>query len=141
MVDAQDTILTDRQVTVLKHRETGETQQEIADELGTTDSNVSAIERAAEANINKARRTLELVRTIRAPVRFSAPAGTDFEELVDTVYSSGDSAGIKIDYCRPELYSHLYALLEDATNQNQLESPVEIGLTETGDVNVYSELT
>lgn len=140
MVDAQDTILTDRQVTVLQHREHGDTQQEIADALGTTDSNVSAIERAAEANINKARRTLELIRTIRAPVRFSAPAGMDFEDIVDKVYSLGDSAGIKIDYCRPELYSHLYGLLEDLTNRNQLEAPVEIGLTETGDVKVFSDL-
>lgn len=141
MVDAQDTILTDRQVTVLQHREQGDTQREIADALGTTDSNVSAIERAAEANINKARRTLELIRTIRAPVRFSAPAGMNFEDLVDKVYTSGDSSGIKIDYCRPELYSHLFGLLEDATNQNQLDSPVEIGLTETGDVKVFTDLT
>lgn len=140
MVDTQDTILTDRQVTVLQHREQGDTQQEIAEVLGTTDSNVSAIERAAEANVNKARRTLELVRTIRAPVRFSASAGENFEDLVDKVYSSGDSAGIKIDYCRPELYSHLYGLLEDATTQNQIETPVEIGLTDTGDVKVFLDI-
>ena len=64
MVSAAPTVLTERQVEVLKLREQGQTQQEVAEQLGTTDSNISAIERAAEQNVTKARRTLALVRTI-----------------------------------------------------------------------------
>jgi DNA-binding protein, Tfx family len=63
MVSAESTTLTERQVEVLELREQGQTQQELADHFGTTDSNISAIERAAEQNIEKARRRLELVRT------------------------------------------------------------------------------
>lgn len=141
MVETRKTFLTDRQVEVLELRERGYTQREVAEELGTTDSNVSAIERAADANVEKARRTLELVRTLRAPVRFSVPSGEKFDDIVDEVYSSGDEAGIKIDACRPELYSHLYGSLEDETRRNRLETSIQLGITRDGDVRVFTDDT
>jgi len=140
MVDAEATTLTDRQVEVLELRERGHTQREVADRLGTTDSNVSAIERAAEENVEKARRTLELVQTIRAPVHTTLPKGSYFDDVVDEIYDRGDEAGIKIDYCRPELYSHLYGLLEPHTSENQLDTSVRVGITEDGEVEVFTEM-
>lgn len=139
MVDTQATVLTDRQVEVLKLREKGYTQQEVADVLGTTDSNVSAIERSAQANVEKARRTLELIRTLRAPAQFTVPSGTDFDQLIDRVYAHGDETGIKIGYCRPELYTHLYGALEESTEDNRLTSSVKVGLTEDGEVKVFTD--
>jgi Tfx family DNA-binding protein len=139
MPETEATTLTERQLQVLQLREQGHTQRTVAEELGTTDSNVSAIERAAEANIEKARRTLELVRTLRAPTQFTAATGTEFDTLVDRVYDHGDDAGIKIDYCRPELYAHLYGLLEDHATENRLDTAVDIGLTEDGGVNVFAD--
>ncbi len=139
MVETDGTVLTERQLEVLEHRERGETQQAVAEELGTTASNVSAIERAAEANVQKARRTLELVRTLRAPVQFTVTSGESFDDLVTAVYDHGDEAGVKIAYCRPELYAHLFGLLADVTDANQLTAAVTVGLTEDGDVNVYAD--
>jgi len=138
MVEPGATILTARQVEVLDLREQGLTQREVADELGTTDSNVSAIERAAAANVEKARRTLELVQTLRAPVRFTVAAGSSFDDLVSRVYARGDEAGIKIAYCRPELYTHLYGLLEDVASANRLETATTVGLTTDGEVEVFT---
>lgn len=139
MTDTDGTFLTDRQVEVLELREQGHTQQSVADRLGTTDANVSAIERAAEANVEKAWRTLELVRTLRAPVQFTRPPETSFDELVDEVYARGDTAGVKVDYCRPELYTHLYGRLEEYASQNHIDTAVTVGLTEDGDVRVYTD--
>ncbi|WP_268105294.1 Tfx family DNA-binding protein [Natronomonas gomsonensis] len=139
MVEIDTTVLTDRQVEVIELREQGYTQQEVANELGTTDSNVSAIERAAEKNIEKARRTLELLRTIRAPAQFTVSSGTEFNELVDQVYAHGDDAGVKIRYCRPELYAHLYSLLKEVAHESRLCTEVRVGLTTEGDVKVFSE--
>ena len=136
---AEATVLTDRQVEVLELREQGLTQREVADRLGTTGSNVSAVERAAEENVRKARQTLELVRTVRSPVQFTIPADTKFDDIVGIVYDQGDEAGVKISYCRPELYSHLYNELEAHTTQNRLETRVTVGLTEDGGVNVFTE--
>jgi Tfx family DNA-binding protein len=133
------TTLTDRQVEVLELREQGHTQQEVADQLGTTDSNISAIERAAQQNIEKARRTLELVRTIRSPIQFSVSPKTTFDDLVASVYEHADEAGIKITYCRPELYTHLYGVLEECTNRNELETSIDVGITNQGEVRVFTE--
>lgn len=139
MVSTEATILTDRQVEVLELRERGYTQQEVADELGTTDANVSAIERAAEQNIEKARRTLELTRTIRAPFRFTVDSGTAFTDLLDEVYDNANDAGVKVDSPRPELFVHLFGVLEDHLEQNQLTTDLEIGLTEDGEVKVFAD--
>lgn len=140
MVATEAMFLTDRQVEVLTLREKEYTQQEMAEVLGTTDSNVSAIERAAEENVEKAHRTLEFIRTLRAPAQLTVPEGTYFDDLVDEVYSRGDEAGIKVAYCRPELYAHLYGSLEEYTSQNQLDMSATIGLTKEGDVEVFSEV-
>ena len=139
MLSPESTTLTERQVEVLELRERGHTQREVADRLGTTDSNVSAVERAAERNVEKARRTLELIRTIRSPVRFSVPRGASFDELITSVYSNGDEAGIRVAYCRPELYAHLYGALEDATERNELMERVDVGITDEGEVRVFTE--
>jgi hypothetical protein len=139
VVDTDETVLTDRQVEVLELRERGYTQQEVADELGTTDSNVSAVERAAEANVNKARRTLELVRTLRAPARFSVEAGTSFDDLVSRVYDVGDEAGVTVAHCRPELYAHLYGALDGSVSRNRVETSVTVGLTREGEVKVFAD--
>ncbi|MDH5019635.1 Tfx family DNA-binding protein [Halobacterium rubrum] len=139
MVTSEHTVLTDRQVEVLELREQGYTQREIADRLGTTDSNVSAVERAARANVEKAQRTLDLVAAIRAPVRFTAPAGESFDDLVDEVYARGDDADVTVAYPRPELYSVLYEELSAHASQNRLETPVEVAVSADGDVTVHVE--
>lgn len=136
---AAGTILTERQVEVLRLREEGRTQREVAEVLGTTASNVSAVERAAQENVTKARRTLELVRLLHAPVRFAVEDGATFDEVVDRIYAVGDDCGIKVDYCKPELYSHLYAQLEAHFENSRLAEPIEIGITEDGDVRTYSD--
>lgn len=137
MVSADSTILTERQVEVLELREQGLTQRAVADRLGTTGSNVSAVERAAERNVERARRTLGLIRTIRSPVRLTVDAGTSFDGLVDAVYERGDEDGVKIAYCRPELYAHLFGQLEPHTTRNRLDTEVEVGLTREGEVKVF----
>lgn len=138
MIDASSTILTERQVEVLELRLDGLTQHEVADKLGTTDANISAIERAAEANVDKARQTLHLMRILRSSTRFSAPAGTEFEDLVDKVFAHADRAGIRIGYTRPNLYAHLYQELEAHTRHNQLNTDADIGLTRAGEVQVFA---
>jgi len=137
MVSAESTTLTDRQVEVLELREQGLTQREVAERLGSTGSNVSAIERAAERNVEQARGTLQLIRTLRSPVRLTVDADTTFDDLIDTVYERGDEDGVKIAYCRPELYAHLFGQLEPYTTRNRLDRAVEIGLTRDGEVKVF----
>lgn len=137
MVSVEATTLTERQLEVLELRQEGRTQREVAEVLGTTASNVSAVERAAERNVRKARRTLDLVRTVRTPARFTVESGTSFDDLVAAVYARGDEAGVKIASSRPELYAHLYGELDEYAEDNRLLTAVEVGITEAGEVMVY----
>lgn len=145
LINAEDdpierTILTERQVRILRLREGGRTQQEIADQLDTTTSNISAIERAARTNIEKAQLTLNLAEVIRAPVRVPVEEGTSFEEMIDAVYATSDEAGVRITHARPELYAHLYANLREQVNDNRLLTDIEIGITNDGDVTAFENL-
>lgn len=137
--EAEDTILTAKQARVLERRERGLTQQEIADDMGTTASNVSAIERAAQANVEKARRTLEQVRVLKAPTKVTVSEGATFEALVDRVYERADAAGIKVDYCRPELYTHLYTHLTGRADGDEITAPITVGIGASGDVEIYPD--
>lgn len=139
MATSDSTILTERQREVLELRNHGYTQREVAEEIGTTSSNVSAVERAAEENIEKAYRTVEYARTLSATESFEIEAETHFGDVIETVYEKGDEAKIKIDYCRPELYSHLYGLLNNYTSGNKVRVDVEVGLTSDGDVLVFPD--
>lgn len=139
MVSPDGTVLTERQVEVLELRREGYTQREIAEVLGTTDANISAVERAAEENVKKARRTLELMGTLAAPVRITVDPDTSFEQVVDEIYSTGDKTGTKIDYCRPELYAHLYGMMKEHADRNLIRDRLAVGITHDGDVKVYQD--
>lgn len=139
MVSVEGTSLTPRQAEVLELRERGFTQREIADRWDTTDANVSAVERAAERNVEQARRTLELVRALRSPVQFTAAPGTTFDGLVGEIYDRADEAGIRVAYCRPELQGHLFGQLEPWASRNELEASVHVGVTADGDVRTAVE--
>lgn len=137
MVSAEGTVLTDRQLTILERREAGESQATIAADIETTVANVSAIETAARTNVEKAKRTAELVRTLRTSVHFTIPSGSSFEDIVDEIYDEGDRAGITIKHSRPELQSILFESLETHAQGDQLETAVEVGIGTDGSVEVY----
>ena len=128
------TFLTERQTQVLSRRHAGLTQREIAEELGTSVPNISAVERAARDNVERARRTVELAGRLEAAVRFVQPQGTHLRELVEAVYAAGDEAGVKLPVADPELAAYLRVALRDRFEGRRLVEPVEVGVTPDGDV-------
>lgn len=54
MVSAEETTLTDKQLEMVELREEGLTQRKVAEVLVSTDSNVSAVKRAAQRNVEEA---------------------------------------------------------------------------------------
>ncbi|MBC7098510.1 Tfx family DNA-binding protein [Candidatus Bipolaricaulota bacterium] len=95
---AKNTILTKKQMEILKLRSEGYTQQEIADKLETTRQNVSAIERTARENIKKAENTLKFVRLLEAPIWFTAKKGMDLDEIMEKIFSQADKENIHVVY-------------------------------------------
>lgn len=139
--DVSATFLTDRQAEVLELRHGGFTQQEIAERLGTTVANVSAVEKAARTNIERARRTLSLARLLRSVVRFTAAEGTDLRDLVDRVYEYGNRSDVKVTYGNPELTAYLRTHLDDRLDGNVLTTAAEVGITSDGDVVTHPSAT
>lgn len=133
-VDLDETFLTERQAEVLARRNDGLTQRAIADDIGTSVANVSAVEGAARRNVARARRTLTLARLLGAAVRLRAEAGTDLREVVDRVYGAGDEAGVRIAYTDPELATHLHAHLADRLEDRRLTDDAAVGVLEDGEV-------
>ncbi len=134
----EETFLTERQAEVLQGRHEGHTQREIAERLGTTVPNISAIERAARDNVARARRTVDLARRIETDVWFEPSEGAHLRDLVEQIYAAGDDAGVKITYSDPELAAFLHVHLSDRLEGRRLTAPVEIGITEEGGVVTYT---
>lgn len=111
----------------------------MAEILGTTASNVSAVERAAQEHITKVRQTLELVRVLRAPNWFTDEAGVDLDAIVERLYVSGDDRVISLGYRSRNSIRICLPRLEVCVKNGQLTRPVELGSTGGGVVGVYSE--
>ncbi len=91
-----DSFLTKRQIEVLQMRLAGLSQQEIADSLGTTRSNVSILEKRAHQNIARAERTLQQWLMLRAPISMQAKAGTDVFELPRMIFAAADEKHMRL---------------------------------------------
>lgn len=132
--DVSGTFLTERQAEILELRHRGLTQPEIAERLGTSVANVSAVEKSARTNVERARRTDSLARLLRSAVRFTAAEGTDLRDVVDRVYEHGNRSDVKVTYGDPELTTYLRSCLGDRLDGNVLTATTQVGITPDGDV-------
>jgi hypothetical protein len=133
-----DTFLTERQTQVLMLRERGLTQSEIAERFGTTRANVTNIESSANANVDAASKTVELVDMLSSPVRVEIPRGTDVFDVPQRVYSACDSADVKADCSAVELVERLRKEQAEVLQGNAVRQPIRIVVSHTGDVRIYS---
>jgi hypothetical protein len=91
-----DSLLTDRQLKVLQLRNDGRSQQEVADILGTTRSNISILEKRARQNIRRAEQTLKQWMMIRAPISLQVKEGTDVFEIPRMIFEAADQKSIEL---------------------------------------------
>ena len=129
-------VLTRRQAQVLAMREWGRSQAEIADLLGTSRANVSAVEGSARSNLEKARESIAFAEALRAPVRVNIPEGTDLYEVPQWVYEACDEAGVKVDHSAPDLMKMVSDEAGDAVKGRQIDTELVIGVTTSGSVRV-----
>ncbi len=88
--------LTNRQLEVLQLRHQGLSQQDVADRLGTTRSNISILEKRAHQNIARAERTVQQWMMIRAPISLFVKGGTDAFDLPRMIFAAADEKGIRL---------------------------------------------
>ncbi|HIE31536.1 MAG TPA: Tfx family DNA-binding protein [Methanosarcinales archaeon] len=131
-----DTTLTERQMQILRLRNDGHSQEEIAAELGTTKQNISAIEKTARKNIKRAENTLKFVKMLNAPIWFEVSEGTRLDDLIGTIYSKADAgdADVHVRYDGIALASRIRELAGERIRHRVVVVNFEIGITMNGDV-------
>jgi Tfx family DNA-binding protein len=132
----RDTNLTERQMLVLRLRNDGRSQEEIASGLGTTKQNISAIEKMARKNIERSENTIKFVKTLDAPVWFEVAVGTRLGDLVGMIYKKADSEnmGVHVRYDGVALASRIRDLAEKQIRHRVVVIGFDIGITGNGDV-------
>ncbi len=125
-------LLTSRQVTVLKLRRKGLSQQEVAELLGTTRSNVSILEKRALQNVSRARTTLKEWTMIQAPVSLMVPAGTDVFEVPALIFREADKSKIKLDMNSVDIVVQIRRKAPEALKTRVILRDLEVAVTEDG---------
>ncbi len=132
--ESPDSFLTDRQLEVLRLRQQGCSQQDVADRLGTTRSNISILEKRAHQNIARAERTLQQWMMIRAPITCRAKAGTDVFDLPRMIFAAADEKGMRLPVTSLDIVVQLRRRAPRLFKKRALEQDAEIYVTEEGDV-------
>jgi hypothetical protein len=129
-----ETALTKRQMEVLKLRNEGHSQEEIAQRFGQTKQNISAIERMARANVKKAENTLKFVKLFKAPVWFTVAENTDLDAAVRRIFAEADKAGIHVAYDRLTLTMKIREEARDKIRHRLVLKGFEVGITKEGEI-------
>jgi Tfx family DNA-binding protein len=112
----------------------GRSQQEVADSLGTTRSNISIMEKRAHQNIARAERTLQQLMTLRAPISLQARAGTDVFELPKMIFAAADEKQMLLPITSLDIVVQLRRKAPRLFKKRSLERDAWIFVTEEGEV-------
>ena len=127
-------LLTDRQIEVLRLRFQGLSQQEVAETLGTTRSNVSILEKRAHQNIYRAKRTLEKWKEIQAPISLKIPAGTDIFDVPSMIFKAADEKTIQLPVNSLEVIDQLRTKAPTLFKKRALPEDVQVYVTGGGEL-------
>jgi Tfx family DNA-binding protein len=132
--DEAGTFLTERQIKVLLLRHKGCSQQEVAEYLGTTRSNISILEKRAHQNIARARNTLHRWMAIQAPVSLKVPKGTDVFDIPAMIFAAADEKSIQLPVTSLDIIDRLRKEAPELFKKRALFQDVEIYATEEGEL-------
>ena len=126
--------LTPRQISVLRLRREGLSQQEVAEMLGTTRSNVSILEKRAHQNVERARATIRDWMAIKAPISIKVQKGTDVFEIPAQIFKEADKIGLRIPLSSVDLIAKLKVEVAHAFRGRIIGQEIEIFVSENGEV-------
>lgn len=128
--------LTKRQLAVLQMRHQGLSQQDVADRLGTTRSNISILEKRAHKNIARAQRTVQQWMMIRAPISLFVKEGTDVFDIPRMIFAAADEMGIKLHVTSMDILVQLRRNAPRLFHKRVLGRDVRIYMKENGETMV-----
>ena len=132
--EGHDSLLTDRQLEVLKLRQQGLSQAEVAERFKTTRSNISILERRAHDNIKRAERTLKQWMMIRAPISLKVREGTDVFDLPKMIFEAADKKALQLPTTSLDIIVQLRRKAPQLFRRRAVMKDVEIFITEEGEI-------
>ena len=130
----KDTLLTERQMEVLRLRKQGLTQQVIADMLGTSKANICTIEKSANENIRRAKETLAFLYTLDASELCTLVSGTDLMTAPAKIYTAASPRNVKIKYDSLSLINRISAAVPEKIKGRLILDNIRVYLNKEGDV-------
>ncbi len=134
MMGTNETILTLKQMDILKLRNEGYSHEEIAKRSGTTKQNIHSIEKMALRNMKRAENTMKFMKLLKAPIWFSVDENTDLETVVRRIYSEANGANIHIVYDALSLSTKIREEAMNKIKHRLIVRGFEVGITKEGDV-------
>lgn len=123
-----DLFLTPRQLEILKLRQAGKTQEEIAGLLGTTRENISIAEKRARENVKKARRTLEAYERLTA-IEVDLKDIKDPVKIPRAIFTEADRRSIKVAHSATDILEMINAYTEEHGKH-----PIKVFLMKSGNI-------
>jgi Tfx family DNA-binding protein len=133
---AYKSFLTKRQLSVLRLRQAGLTQEEIARRIKTTRANISLIEKRARENIERSKETIREWNSVVSPVRVTVPKGTDVMNIPDIVFAEADKASIHVKCDSIGLITLIKKEKGYAITNRIVNEPFEVDIANSGEVAV-----
>lgn len=132
--EGAESLLTDRQLQVLQLRKEGRSQQEVADILGTTRSNISILEKRAHQNIHRAEQTLRQWMMIKAPISLKVREGTDVFDLPKMIFDAADLRSIELPVTSLDIIVQLRRKSPQLFRKRAVLKDVDVYVTEDGEL-------
>jgi len=121
-------LLTPRQQEILKHRQTGKTQREIAEILGTSRENISIAEKRAKEKVMRAMETIKEYEKITAtPIDISAIA--DLLQIPKTIFAQADKISLKVAHSATDIMEQI-----EAYAKIYGKNPIKVLLLQSGNI-------
>jgi len=130
------TLLTPRQVEVLRLRALGYTQKRVAEQIGTTRENVVLIEARAKLNIQRARKTLESLKHSGLSVSVEIPKGTHLVDIPRIVLNRANRARIKLGANFTRIYEDMRFKAKNRVSGTRVVRPIVVTLFPDGDYSI-----
>jgi hypothetical protein len=134
---AKKSFLTDQQIRVLRLRKKGMTQQEVAEELGTTRVNVTIIEKRAKLNIERSRETLKEWKEIIAPLSIKILKSTDVLRIPKLVFEETDRVGIKVKLNSLQIIAKIEDEMENKIRNRAIIDDMEVIVSNDGEIRLH----
>ncbi len=132
--EGAESLLTERQLQVLRLRKEGKSQAEVADILGTTRSNISILEKRAHQNIHRAEQTLRQWMMIKAPISLKVKEGTDVFDLPKMIFDAADLRSIELPVTSLDIIVQLRRKSPQLFRKRAVLKDVDVYVTEDGEL-------